>query len=37
MALCLKMLRKPAVDEKRYDHVWRTHVLALKDLYEMNP
>jgi acyl-CoA dehydrogenase len=35
--LCLKMLRKPAVNNDRYMNVWQNHVLALKDLYEMNP
>ncbi|RJP64681.1 MAG: acyl-CoA dehydrogenase [Candidatus Abyssobacteria bacterium SURF_17] len=34
--LCMKMLRKPAVDKARYENVWRHHVLALKDLYQMN-
>lgn len=36
MDFCMKMLRKPAVDEARYHNVWQNHVLALKDLYEMN-
>jgi acyl-CoA dehydrogenase len=34
---CLKMIRKPVVDDERYDRVWRDHVYALKDAYEMNP
>jgi hypothetical protein len=25
------------VDDERYDRVWRDHVYALKDAYEMNP
>jgi acyl-CoA dehydrogenase len=34
---CLRMIRKPVVDEARYDRVWRDHVLALAGAYEMNP
>jgi len=37
MELCLKMIRKPAVDEARYERVLKNHVYALKDVYEMNP
>lgn len=37
MDLCMKMIRKPAVDDERYHNVWQNHVLALKDVYEMNP
>jgi acyl-CoA dehydrogenase len=33
---CLKMIRKPAVDERRFRNVWENHVLALKNLYAMN-
>jgi acyl-CoA dehydrogenase len=36
MEYCLKMVHKPAVDEGRYDRVWR-EVHELKDAYEMNP
>jgi acyl-CoA dehydrogenase len=36
-AYCLKMIRKPAVDDERYERVWRDYVHALKDAYEMNP
>jgi len=36
MDCCLKMIRKPFVDEGRYLRVWN-RVLALKDEYEMNP
>ncbi len=36
-AFCLRMIRKPAVDEARYDQVWREYVHALRDAYEMNP
>ena len=37
MDLSLKMIRKPVIDEARYQRVWQDHVFALKDLYEMNP
>jgi acyl-CoA dehydrogenase len=37
MDYCLKMIRKPAVDDVRYHRVWNDHVYALKDQYEMNP
>jgi acyl-CoA dehydrogenase len=37
MACCLKMIRKPAVDEPRYRRVWDDHVYALRGAYEMNP
>lgn len=36
MDYCLKMLRKPAVDEGRYQRVWAEHVYALKGAYTMN-
>jgi acyl-CoA dehydrogenase len=37
MELCLKMIRKPVVDDARYARVWRDSVYALKGVYEMNP
>jgi acyl-CoA dehydrogenase len=37
IAYCLKMIRKPLVDQSRYGRVWENHVYALKDAYEMNP
>jgi len=37
MGLCMQMIRKPAVDEARYERVLNNHVYALKDVYEMNP
>jgi acyl-CoA dehydrogenase len=37
MACCLRMIRKPAVDDARYQRVWTTQVHALKGAYEMNP
>jgi acyl-CoA dehydrogenase len=36
MEYCLQLIRKPAVDEARYQRVW-SQVHALKDEYEMNP
>jgi acyl-CoA dehydrogenase len=36
MDYCLKMIRKPVVDDARYGRVWQG-VHALKDAYEMNP
>jgi acyl-CoA dehydrogenase len=36
MDYCLKMIRKPVVDEERFGRVWQ-EVYALKDAYEMNP
>jgi acyl-CoA dehydrogenase len=35
--LCLRMLRKPAVDPGRFERVWKEQVYPLKDAYEMNP
>jgi acyl-CoA dehydrogenase len=34
---CLKMIRKPVVDEARFQRVWQGEVLKLVDSYEMNP
>jgi acyl-CoA dehydrogenase len=36
MSLCLKMIRKPVVNEIRYNRVLQDFVYALKDTYEMN-
>jgi acyl-CoA dehydrogenase len=36
MDYCIKMIRKSAVGKARYRNIWENHVLALKDLYEMN-
>ncbi len=36
MAHCLQMIRKPRVDEERYERLWQEQVLALKDAYVMN-
>jgi acyl-CoA dehydrogenase len=35
MDYCQRMIRKPNVDEERYQRVWKEHVYTLKDLYEM--
>jgi acyl-CoA dehydrogenase len=37
MELCLRMLRKPAVDPGRFERVWKEQTYPLKDAYEMNP
>jgi acyl-CoA dehydrogenase len=37
MACCLRMIKKPAFDARRYEHVWKDHVHALKGVYEMSP
>ena len=36
MALCQKMLRKPAVDHERYNRVWERDVFSQNGAYEMN-
>ncbi len=36
MDYCMRLIRKPLVDEARYKNVWENQVLALKDMYEMN-
>jgi len=36
-AYCLKMIRKPMVDDERYERVWRDYAHALKGAYKMNP
>jgi hypothetical protein len=36
MDYCLKMIRKPVVDQERYQRVW-AQVHALNGVYEMNP
>jgi len=36
MELCMKLVRKPAVNPGRFERVWG-EVYALKDVYEMNP
>ena len=36
MERCLKMIKKPVVDEKRFFRVWNDFVYVLKDTYEMS-
>jgi len=36
MDLCMKMIRKPFVDNDRFLRFWNNQVFALKDVYEMN-
>ncbi|HOX39746.1 MAG TPA: acyl-CoA dehydrogenase family protein [Candidatus Brocadiia bacterium] len=36
MAICLKMVKKPVVDQARYGRIWNEHVYALKGQYAMN-
>jgi acyl-CoA dehydrogenase len=34
---CRRMIRKPVVDQKRFDRVWERDVFALRGAYQMNP
>jgi acyl-CoA dehydrogenase len=36
MNLCLKMLRKPVIDEARFERVWEKYVFATVGAYRMN-
>jgi acyl-CoA dehydrogenase len=36
MDFCGRMLKKPAVDQERYQRVWEDHVHALNGVYEMS-
>lgn len=36
MELARKMIRKPVVDDVRYQEVWKEHVYTMKDQYEMS-
>jgi len=36
MELCMRMIRKPVVDETRFERIWEGHVYAMKDRYRMN-
>ena len=36
-AICMKMIRRPVVDDARYNRIWENHVYALKGTYTMNP
>ena len=37
MELCLKMIKKPAVDINRFQNIWQNEVKVLNNTYEMNP
>ena len=37
MACCLRLIRKPVFDARRYQHIWTDHVYALRGAYEMAP
>jgi len=36
MAYCRKIIKKPATDKEKFTRIWETHVISLKDTYEMN-
>jgi len=36
MEYCMKMIKKPVVDEERFSKVWNDFVYVLKDTYEMS-
>jgi len=36
MQLCLEMIRKPTVNENRFNSIWEKYVYIMKDSYEMN-
>jgi acyl-CoA dehydrogenase len=37
MECCMAMIKKPVTDTDRFNRIWETHVMALKDTYEMTP
>ena len=37
MELCLKMIKKPVKDQKRFNRVWEKHVTRLNNTYAMTP
>ena len=37
MEHCVRMLRKPVVNEARYTEIWEGQILPLANRYEMNP
>ncbi|NJL58282.1 MAG: hypothetical protein HC887_00200 [Desulfobacteraceae bacterium] len=36
MELCMKMIRKPALNKELAERVWTNHVYALNGVYKMN-
>jgi len=37
MDFCMAMIKKPVTDTDRFNRIWETHVMALKDTYDMTP
>ena len=37
MEICLKMIKKPAVDTEKFDRIWEKYIISKKDVYEMKP
>jgi acyl-CoA dehydrogenase len=37
MDYCQKMIKKPVTDKARFSRIWENQVMALKDVYVMNP
>lgn len=37
MELCMNMIKKPVVNQERFQKIWQNYVYTLKDTYEMNP
>ncbi len=37
MEFCQRMIRRPEINQERFNRIWQTEVIALKDEYEMNP
>ncbi len=35
MEFCMSMIKKPTVNQDRFNRIWDTHVYSLKDVYEM--
>jgi len=36
MGICMKMIKKPAVDPERFNRIWEEHVYSLNGAYQMN-
>ena len=36
MGICMKMIKKPAVDPERFNRIWEEHVYSLKGAYQIN-
>ena len=35
--ICKRMVKRPVVDGKGNEYIWKTYVYQMKDQYEMNP